>query len=244
MAIARMLAALFIGSVLWLGSLSPVMGVAQKAPHGKEAKGKEDSPGKTESDEKHKDEGIFAPAGGLLDLGIWTLVVFLILFFVLRQFAWKPMLEGLQRREENIRKAVEEAEEARAETKRVQTEFQAKMDKAFAEIPKMMEEARRDAEEYRDKERARVAEEIQADRDRLRREIETARDQALQELWTQAAQLATMISAKAIGRNITEDDHKRLVDEALDELQKGSQQGSDRMREFGEEWVRTGGGQV
>src|SRR5947209_1127013 len=85
-----------------------------------------------------------------LDLGIWTLAVFLLLVFVLGKFAWRPMLEGLNRREQSIRAAVDEAKLAREETRRVQAEFQAKMDEAFAQIPKLMDEARRNAEQLRD----------------------------------------------------------------------------------------------
>src|ERR671936_824072 len=53
------------------------------------------------------------------DLGIWTLVVFALLLLVLRRFAWGPMLEGLQKREQNIRAAREDAERAREEAQRL-----------------------------------------------------------------------------------------------------------------------------
>lgn len=159
--------------------------------------------------------GIFSWA---LDLGIWTLVVFLLLVFILRRFAWGPMLEGLKKREDTIRAAVEEAKHARAETVRVTAEFKAKMDEAYAEIPKMMDEARRDAQVLAEEMRGRAHTEIQADRQRLRREIETARDQALKELQEFAANLATQISSKVLRRALTVDDHRRLVDEALTDL--------------------------
>ncbi len=159
--------------------------------------------------------GIFSWA---LDLGIWTLVVFLLLVFILRRFAWGPMLEGLKKREDTIRAAVEEAKHARAETVRETAEFKAKMDEAYAEIPKMMDEARRDAQVLAEEMRGRAHTEIQADRQRLRREIETARDQALKELQEFAANLATQISSKVLRRALTVDDHRRLVDEALTDL--------------------------
>ena len=66
--------------------------------------------------------------------------------------------------------------------------------------------------------RTRANEEINAEKQRARHELEVARDQALQELWTQAASLATLISAKAIGRSLSEEDHRRLVDEAVRDL--------------------------
>jgi F-type H+-transporting ATPase subunit b len=159
--------------------------------------------------------GILSPR---FDLGIWTIVIFVLLLLILRKFAWGPLLEGLTKREQSIRDAVEEAKKARDETTRVTAEFKAKMDQAYAEIPKMMDEARRDAQNLAEEMRAKANQDIQAERARLRREIDMARDQALQELWNQAAQLATLISAKAIGRSLSEDDHRRLVDEALNEM--------------------------
>ncbi len=154
------------------------------------------------------------------DLGLWSIVVFLGLYFLLRKFAWGPILEGLQKREAAIRSAVEEAKLARDETQRARVEFKRQLDEAHAEIPKLLERARQDAQKLGEEMRTRAAAEIQADRQRLRREIDTARDQALQEIWNQAAQLATLISAKAISRSLTPDDHRRLVDEALDEMKE------------------------
>jgi F-type H+-transporting ATPase subunit b len=161
---------------------------------------------------------IESPMKIVWDLGIWTVVIFILLLWVLRKLAWGPMLEGLQKREETIKNSVEEAKNARAETERISAEFKLKMDQAYAEIPKIMDNARRDAEAFKEDMRTQTAKEVQGERQRLRREIDTARDQALQELWSQAAQLATLISAKAIGRSLTEDDHRRLLDEAIAEL--------------------------
>jgi F-type H+-transporting ATPase subunit b len=154
------------------------------------------------------------------DLGLWALVIFLALLFILNKYAWGPILKGLQTREENIANSVEEAKKARAETERISQEFKAKMEQAYAEIPKIMEQARRDADTFKEEMRVQTTKEIQAERQRLRREIEAAKDQALQELWNQAAQLATLISAKAIGRSLTEEDHRRLLDEALGEMRE------------------------
>jgi F-type H+-transporting ATPase subunit b len=193
-----------------LAALGPVAGPAFAAPETKEGE-----PGKA----GHKDDSpphIFTPVR--IDLLIWTLLVFLGLFFILKKVAWGPILEGLHKREDSIRSAVEEAKLARAETERVRAQFQKEMDEAFAKIPAMMDEARRDASRMAEEMRVKAAADIQADRQRLRREIEVAKDQALQEIWNQTARLATDISAKAIRRNISEDDHRRLVDETLSEL--------------------------
>jgi F-type H+-transporting ATPase subunit b len=154
-----------------------------------------------------------------LDLAVWTIIIFVLLLLVLKKYAWGPMLDGLHQREETIRTAVEEAKHARAETERVTAEFKAKMDAAYAEIPKLLDQARKDAQRLVDEMRAKAQSDIQADRQRLRREIEVATEQALQQIYTHAAQLATLISAKAIQKSLSEEDHRRLVDQAMQELQ-------------------------
>lgn len=158
------------------------------------------------------------------DLGLWAVIVFLLLFFILKKGAWGPILQGLQKREESIRAAVEEAKLARAETERISAEFKVRMDQAYAEIPKMMEEARRDAQVMAEEMKTKAQADIQTERQRLRREIETARDQALKELQDHAANLATLISAKALRRAVSADDHRRLVDEALAELREAGKE--------------------
>ncbi|MBM4068393.1 MAG: ATP synthase F0 subunit B [Planctomycetes bacterium] len=154
------------------------------------------------------------------DLGLWTVVVFVLLFIILKKAAWGPMLDGLKKREDNIRASVEEAKLARAETERIRAEFKAEMAKAYEQIPKMMDEARRDGQALVEQMRSQAVAEIQAEKQRTRRELEVGLEQALQELTQHAAQLATLISAKAIQRSLTEDDHRRLVDLALTEIKE------------------------
>jgi F-type H+-transporting ATPase subunit b len=166
--------------------------------------------------------------GKSLDLAIWTMVVFLLLVFILTRFAWKPMLQGLQRREQAIHQALADAEKAREETQRLQEYLKREMDNAGAKVREILEEARRDAQATADEMLAKARAEIQTERDRLRREMDIARDQALQELWSQTAQLATLVSAKAIRRQLSPEDHRRLVDEALADLRRA---GVDRSRE-------------
>jgi len=168
-------------------------------------------------------KGIFDPQ---FDLGLWTIIVFVILFWVLKRFAWGPILNGLQTREQSIRAAVEEAKLARQETAAARAEFERKLADAHAEIPKLMEAARRDAQQLKEEMRAQAGKDIQTERQRLHREIETARVQALKDISDHAAQLATLISAKAIRRSLTPEDHHRLVDEALDELKQTQQEKS------------------
>jgi F-type H+-transporting ATPase subunit b len=153
-----------------------------------------------------------------LDLTIWTIVVFLILLFVLGRYAWKPMLAGLQQREHNIHAAQEEARKDREEAQRLRDELQKKMDVAGAEVREMFDKARREAQTAADEMTAKARADIQAERDRLRRELDTAGDQVLQSILNRVGQMVTLASSKVIRRELTGEDHRRLVDEALKDL--------------------------
>ncbi len=152
------------------------------------------------------------------DLGLWTLIVFGALLFLLSKYAWGPIMKGLEKREGTIASHHADAEKARAEAEKLLMEIKSQRAKASEEMATIIAEARRDADAFRESEKVRTAGDIQAERDRLKREIETARDQALSEIWEKTVQLAALVSSKAIGRVVSEDDHRRLIDESLAEL--------------------------
>ena len=81
-----------------------------------------------------------------------------------------------------------------------------------------MDDARRDAQEARDRMVAEGKADIQAKRDRAGRELTAAREQAVQEVWGEAADLATLVSARVIGRSLDDAGHRALVDEAVSQL--------------------------
>ena len=155
-------------------------------------------------------EGIFK---GSTDLLIWTLVVFGLLLFILGRYAWKPMLDGLKKREDSIRSAVEEARRARDEAQQLRGQLQQEMARSEARVQQLIEEGRRSAQRTADEMTARAKTEAQAERERLRREIDTARDQALQQIRDQVVRVATAVTTKAIRRDLTPEDQRRLVDE-------------------------------
>jgi F-type H+-transporting ATPase subunit b len=168
---------------------------------------------------EHKAFSIFPSTA---DLGLWSLVVFLILLFVLWKWAWGPILEGLQKREGSIRGALDEATKARDEAHTLRAQLQQEMGQAHVKVREIIDEARRDAQVMREEELAKAKAEIQGERDRLRREIEAETDQALQRIWASAADLATQASAKALGRSLDGESHRRLIDEALADLQSAA----------------------
>ena len=154
------------------------------------------------------------------DTGVWTLVLFTLLFFALKKTAWGPMLVGLQKREDNIRRAIDEAEAASLKSQKLQAELDAKFRLAGDQIRILIDEARRDGQVLKDEMVFKAKEEIVTERDRLHRELQLATDQAMKDLLTKASDLALLVSSKAIKKSLTIEDHRVLVDDCLAEFSK------------------------
>ncbi len=155
------------------------------------------------------------------DLGviIWTLVVFGLVVFVLGKFAWGPILEGLQQREDFIRDSLEKAREDRDAAQEQLKAYDDKLTKARAEATAIVEEGRRDAEVLRQ----RIDEEARAEAEktiaRAKREIDIAKETAIKDLYTLSGTLATDIAARIVGRELKPEDHQRLIEESIGELE-------------------------
>ena len=167
---------------------------------------------------------------GALDLTIYTIVVFVALFFILSKYAWPSIREGLDKREHSIAHDKHEAEKAKKEAAEVKTKLEAEMARVNAEIRTMMDKARADAAATAAEELARGKAELQAERERQQRELRISTDDALHKIWETAAQLATSISAKAVRKQLSYDDHHALVAEALDEFKASASGRLDDLR--------------
>ncbi|HOA75462.1 MAG TPA: F0F1 ATP synthase subunit B [Phycisphaerae bacterium] len=170
------------------------------------------------ADAAHGD-GKISPFTGDLGNAIWTLLIFGLVLFVLGKFAWGPILTGLQRRERFIRESLETAKRDREAAEARLREYEQKLAEAREEASRLVEEGRRDAEVTRRKieEEARAASEAMIER--AKREIGVARDTALRDLYETSAELATSMASGILRRQITPEDHSRMVQDALAQLQ-------------------------
>jgi len=180
------------------------------------------------ANERQIEEAAHGEKGGLdftaikrWDLGIYTLVVFALLLAILSKFAWPAIKEGLEKREVNIRGALDEARKDREDAKAALVEAKKQLDAAATQVKAMLDEARRDADALKVTEREAGVKEAAAERERARRETEATKAVMMKEVYEQAVKLAALMSEKALGRQVTLEDHKRLLDDSISEL-KGS----------------------
>ncbi|MCY4602333.1 MAG: F0F1 ATP synthase subunit B [Acidobacteria bacterium] len=162
------------------------------------------------------DNALVQPDPGLF---FWTIAVFLVLLFLLKRFAWGPLLAALDERQAGIRKSLDDADQARKELEQVREEAEAIIGKARAEADGIISDARADGGQLRDDLRQQAQQQAQAIVENAERQIQQERDRALQQIRQEAVDMSLMIASKLIRRNLTAEDNASLIDEALKQVQ-------------------------
>ncbi len=152
-------------------------------------------------------------------LFIWTLLTFLVLFGLLWKFAWGPLLKMLDARQETIRKALDDAEQATKELAEVQLESEAIVDKARVQADGIISDTRADAARLREELRQKAQAEAQSIITNAERQIQLETDRALAQVRQEAVDVSLMIASKLIRRNLTKADNEALIDDALKQVE-------------------------
>jgi F-type H+-transporting ATPase subunit b len=139
-------------------------------------------------------------------LMIWTLVCFAITFFVLKKYAFGPIQRTIDERRERIRSSVEEAERARADARRLLEEHKQLIGQAKNEAGEILAEARK------------VAADRQRRLEETRKQIEAETVRALEQIRAEVADLTLVATAKVTGKVLDREDHRRLIEDAIGEL--------------------------
>jgi F-type H+-transporting ATPase subunit b len=164
------------------------------------------------------DEGgsfLVSPSLGLM---IWTLAVFLFTMWVLSKLAFPRIQEALDRRANAIRESIESAERTRDEADELLAEYRARLKEAREQADEIMARARKAA----DSAKAQATEEGKSKREELlaaaRRDIEAETRRSLDMIRKEVADLTVLTTEKVTRRSLTPDDQKKLVEEALAEV--------------------------
>jgi len=145
-------------------------------------------------------------------------ISFSIVAFVLHKFAYQPILQVLAERRKKIEEGLANAEEIKKQLAEAQTQAGELLAKASADAQKLIEEAKAAAKTVQDRESARAI--AEAEQIVKNAQIVTEREHAkmLAELKREVSRLVISTTAKVAGRILTDDDQKRLSDEAAKEL--------------------------
>ena len=158
------------------------------------------------------DNPLVQPDPGLF---FWTIAVFLVLLYLLKRFAWGPLLAALDERQAGIRKSLDDADRAKKELEQVQQESEAILGRARSQADAIVSEARSDAAKLREDLRRQAQQEAQSIVGNAERQIQQERDRALVQIRGEAVDVSLLIASKLIRRNLTKEDNAALIDDAV-----------------------------
>jgi F-type H+-transporting ATPase subunit b len=153
-------------------------------------------------------------------LFIWTIVTFLLLVFLLRRFAWGPLMGALDRRQQTIAAAVDDARKTKEELERVQRESTQVVNEARREAEAIVTRARSDAERFREDLRTKAAAEAATITRNAERQIQQETARAIGQLRQEAIDLSVAIASKLLRRTVTREDNERLIQDVIEKLDK------------------------
>jgi F-type H+-transporting ATPase subunit b len=159
---------------------------------------------------------LLSPGTGLI---VWQFIIFVGLFFLLKAFAWKPILASLKEREESIQNALDSAEKAKIEMASLKSDNEKLLKEAREERDRILRDAREAANRLHDE--AQAGAKKNADRiiEDAKAVINTEKQAALRDVKAQVALFSLEISEKLIKKNLSDDkQQKELIDTYIKDL--------------------------
>ena len=153
----------------------------------------------------------------------WEVISFGILLFVLYKYAFPGILSALEEREKKIKDSLDQAEQHRSEAERRLKDYEAKLSAAGKEAEAILAAAKDRAQRLLDENEQRMTTEAERIKGDATRAIEQERRRAIQDIRTQTTDLALMVAEKVVQRSLTDTDHRKFTDDALDALSKSYQ---------------------
>jgi F-type H+-transporting ATPase subunit b len=165
-----------------------------------------------------QDEGgsfLVSPNVGLM---IWTLLVFVISMYLLGRFAFPRIQEALDRRQRAIEESIEASERTRREAEQLLGEYRERLSDARGQADEIVARARRTAEAQQEEALGAARKRREEMLEQTRREIQAETRRAIQEIRSEVADLTVLATEKVTRKSLDEADQRRLVEEAVAEL--------------------------
>jgi F-type H+-transporting ATPase subunit b len=172
--------------------------------------------------EEENSNFLVSPDVGLM---IWTLLAFGITLFVLRKLAFPKITEALDKRQHAIEESIETAEQAKEEAGKLLEEYRARLREARSQADEIVARARQAAEVHERESLTEAKGKREELLEQTRRDVEAETRRAIQEIRDEVAQLTILATEKVTRKTLDDADQKRLVEEALSELDFGTLSG-------------------
>ncbi|MEM8896523.1 MAG: F0F1 ATP synthase subunit B [Bacteroidota bacterium] len=150
-----------------------------------------------------------------LGLFLWTLIIFLAFFLILRRFAWKPIIGAIKSREESIENSLSEAKRAREEMEQLTTQNENLLKEARAERDKIIREANDMRDKLVEKAKSEASAAAQAEMDKVKQQIEAEKSAALNEIRSTSGAMAIEIAEKILRKQFEDKKAQQAFAEKL-----------------------------
>ncbi len=162
------------------------------------------------------DNPLVQPDPGLF---IWTILTFLVLVGLLAKFAWRPLLDALERRQATIAQALDDAKLARQELERLQKESAEMMRQARVEAEAIVARSRSDADALREELKQRARTEAATIVKNAEQQIQLEAARAIQQIRHEAIDLSVTIASKILQRQVSREDNEALIEATLKQVE-------------------------
>jgi F-type H+-transporting ATPase subunit b len=158
---------------------------------------------------------LITPSGGLM---IWTLLVFGVSMFLLARYVFPLIRANLDKRQKAIEDSIDTAERTRQEADEILAEYRERLKEARVQAEEIVGRARRTAEDAERDATIAAGERREQLLEQTRRDIEAETRRAISQIRDEVAALTVLATEKVTRKTLTADDQRRLVEEALGEL--------------------------
>jgi len=158
---------------------------------------------------------LVSPGAGLM---IWTLIAFGVTMLILRKYAFPRISEALEKRANAIAESIEHAEQTRKEADDLLREYRERLKEAREQADDIIVRSRKAAEQFEAESKEKAKQEHAEAMERTRKEIQAETRRALDEIRKEVANLTVIATEKVTRKSLDSDDHKRLIEEALAEV--------------------------
>jgi F-type H+-transporting ATPase subunit b len=166
------------------------------------------------AEEENGDNPLLEASPGLM---IWTLVIFGITLFILKRYVFGPLGAAIEKRRADIAKSIEEAESSREEATALLEDYKVRLAEARKEADRLREQGRKEGERLQSE----IVQDVQGQRERVLNDadlqIQAQARAAASGIRDDVVQLALLAAEKVSRRSLTDDEHRRLIEQAIDE---------------------------
>ena len=147
---------------------------------------------------------------------VWSLVIFLTVLFVLKKYAWNPLLDFLEEREKDIAESLEMAESAKTNLEKIKDESEKILNKAKKEGKTIVSDSKLRAEESANKILDNAKAKSNEFLDDAKSKIEIEKKRAIKEIKEEVVDLSLELATKVLQRNVKDDDNNKFIKSSLE----------------------------